>query len=363
MRIDRSTSERILTIGMQYDNHRGGIGGVIEGYSKYFESFNFLCSFPKYDTSLKGKIEMIFSFIRSVFQLINLLSTNKTISIVHLHGAAKGSLVRKYILYKVAKTMGRKVIFHCHGSEMEQFYLQGNAVVKFICRDFFNHVDTIICLSEFWRTFFNTTFTPRKLIVLENIIEHPQLASAVGKSSVLLNFLFLGHISKRKGIYDLIEVISRNKQTLEGKFKLIVGGNGESEKLIQLLNDNHLQNLVDYKGWVSGTDKGDLLSSCDVYILPSYNEGLPLSVLEAMSYGKAILSTNVGGIPEIVEHGANGLLINPGHLGDLEGALFQFINNPAQVEHFGVNSKWRVEPYFPESVIPKLKGVYQDLLK
>ena len=129
--------------------------------------------------------------------------------------------------------------------------------------------------------------------------------------------LFLGLLGKNKGIYDLLECIRDHKVEFQGKLKLYIGGNGEIEHVKQLIKEYGIADIVIFEGWVSGDKKIELLNKSDAYILPSYKEGLPISILEAMSYGMPIISTPVGGIPEIVSNGENGYLVEPGNKEDI----------------------------------------------
>ncbi len=171
----------------------------------------------------------------------------------------------------------------------------------------------------------------------------------------------MGEIGQRKGIFDLLKVISSCKEYLKCKLLLKIGGNKNEDQLIKVIEENRLQELVDFEGWVSGDKKIDLLNWCDVYILPSYNEGLPISILEAMSYGHPIISTNVGGIPEVLASDVNGVLINPGNENQIHDALFKYINNPEFVNREGEESKKRASSYLPDFVLSHLREIYSNL--
>ncbi|GLB51558.1 polysaccharide biosynthesis protein [Neptunitalea chrysea] len=361
IQINKSITSKVLTIGLQYKNHRGGIGGVIDTYSKYFESFNFICTYG----ITSSKIKILFNYIKSLFNTFFFLLLNREVKIVHIHGAAKGSVFRKYIVFNISKRIFRKkVIFHSHASEMENFYHKGNYLVKKVCTDFFNSVDLIICLSLSWDKFYNSNFNPKSTIVLENIVDQQtDIEAKQYNNSCPISFLFLGAIGDRKGIFDLLEVISLNKDYYKGKIKLIVGGNGEVDKLRKTILDNSLEEIVIFKGWVSGEEKRNLLETTDVYILPSYNEGLPLSILEAMSYGMPIISTNVGGISEIIHNNINGCLIEPGDFNGIQTSLNSFVESPILLRSYGLKSLDLVKPYYSESVIPKLNKIYLKLLE
>ncbi|MFI2744576.1 glycosyltransferase family 4 protein [Zhouia sp. PK063] len=359
VKIHNDISSRVLTIGSQYKNHRGGIGGVIDTYSKHFESFKYICSYGTTTSMFK----IIINFLSAIYKTITCLIKDKEIEIIHIHGAARGSVYRKYILFKICKYFfNKKIIFHCHGSEMEKFYTNGSKFVKYICTNFFNNVDLILCLSPSWKEFFIKNFRPKDIVVLENIVEEADLAKKRNTSSSVIEFLFLGAIGKRKGIFDLLEVLKENKSELEGKITLTVGGNGEVEKFTSFIAINKLETLVNFKGWISGKEKKDLLLTSHVYILPSYNEGLPISILEAMSYQMPIISTDVGGISEVVENNYNGCLIEAGDQEAIYKSLKLFIENPALVQEYGIHSERKVQPYYTKNVIPKLESIYTKLL-
>jgi glycosyltransferase involved in cell wall biosynthesis len=358
--VSRAVSDKVVTIGSQYVNHRGGIGSVIETYSKYFSVFNYVCS---YGIS-ENKFLIVFNFLKSLIELSILLIKDKKIEIIHIHGAAKGSFFRKFIVFFLTKYLfGKKIIFHCHGSEMVSFYLSSPKVIKTIMFEFFNRVDTIICLSNSWSFFFEENFTPKKIIILENIVEETIIKPIKDyQNDKIIHFLFMGAIGNRKGIFDLLDVIAEHKQDLFGKMKLTIGGNGEIKRLKEFLEYNKLSELVIYKGWVSGELKKKLFQESDVYILPSYNEGLPISILEAMTYGLPVISTNVGGIPEVITNYFNGCIFNPGDKKAIYDALRLFIDAPNLCGEYGANTVDIVKPYYAKNVIPKLESIYTYLL-
>ena len=122
--------------------------------------------------------------------------------------------------------------------------------------------------------------------------------------------------------------------------------------------------LVVYLPYVSFEKLGNkqiLLNIADAYILPSYNAGLPISVLEAMSYSLPIISTRVGGIPEIVKDGINGLLINPGDKKAIYDSIVSLMNNKELRENMGKQSKDIVKEHLPIYVESQLKQLYNSL--
>ena len=118
---------------------------------------------------------------------------------------------------------------------------------------------------------------------MNNIIA-PPIKVSTKKESGVINFLFLGEIGKRKGIYDLLQVISDNQELFRNKIKLRIGGNLEEEIIKAFIQNNQISDIAVFEGWVTGDKKIEYLNWADIYILPSYNEGLPIAILEAMSY-------------------------------------------------------------------------------
>ena len=90
----------------------------------------------------------------------------------------------------------------------------------------------------------------------------------------------------------------------------------------------NIENHVVFAGWVSGEEKENLLSRVNIYVLPSYNEGLPVSLLEAMSWQVPVISTRVGGIPELVREGIDGLLIEAGDRAAFSLAIVTLAKDP-----------------------------------
>jgi glycosyltransferase involved in cell wall biosynthesis len=357
--IDDNIYKKVLSVGPHYVNHRGGIGGVLENYSKYFSKFNFIPTYPPSKT--KYKISSFPFFVGAIYKIFRFLLKNKEIEIVHIHGAARGSLIRKVVILFITKFLFRKkVIFHSHGGALEAFYYKSPKVLKYIISFLFNNVDLIICLSSQWKLFFETNFSNNNVIVLGNMVERRK-GELVRCPNDKLVLLFLGIICTPKGIYDLIDVIIENKNEFEGKLILKIGGKGEVDNLKALLEKNGLEKIIFFKGWVTGKEKEELLFESDVYVLPSYTEALPLSILEAMEYSKPIVATNVGGIPEIVKDGENGFLIEPGDKKSMLKGILSFMSNPQRIREMGDKSRKMVEPYYAENIMEKLKKIYQGL--
>ena len=177
------------------------------------------------------------------------------------------------------------------------------------------------------------------------------------------NFLFLGRLGKRKGAYDLLEVLRDNKIYYQEKVKLFIGGDGEVEHVLKRIREYKLEEMVEYVGWVTGEKKIELLNNADVYVLPSYSEGLPISILEAMSYKLPIISTNIGGIPEVVFNAQNGYLITPGDQPALKRCIDKMLESSITRKKMGEKSYILSKKHFPNEIEKELITIYEGLVK
>lgn len=350
-----------MLVGPDYRDHRGGIGAVIGVHKALYEKFNFIASHKP----LKNSALKTIYFIRQLARLIRFLLTHREIKVVHIHSSKQGSFYRKLIVACIAKGMFRKkTINHIHSGNFSRFYDSSNPIVKRLIRFFLKLNDVTIVVSGSWKAYFETVFHLKNVHKLNNIITPPAPNGqyhAAAKNG-LVYFLFLGMIHPNKGIFDLLQVLTDHRAELSNRIKLFIGGNGQTGQLMKTIEAAGLEEMVEFKGWVTGSEKDHLFQYSDVFVLPSYFEGSPVAVLEAMSYGAPVISTTVGGIPEIVQPGLNGWLHRPGDQGALLEAILYYINEPENIKKHGACSMQMVKAYYPSSVEPQLTSLYSSLL-
>lgn len=300
-------------------------------------------------------------FLFTCIRFCRLLAVSREIRIVHIHGASRGSFYRKYVLFIIAKYIfRRKVIYHLHGAEFHLFYERANGFIQGRIRHFIDQADVLICLSESWKRFFLQHFRPMKIAVVPNTVEQVIVRREAITDKVI--FLFMGRIGERKGIYDLIKAASLLNMQYFKRFEIWIGGDGNMEALHSLIVGTGLQEIVFYKGWVTGHAKEELLRKATVFVLPSYNEGMPVSILEAMSYGMPVIATDVGGIPELVKNGESGLLIKAGDKSALSTAMERFISDRQLVRDMGKASAAIIRQRFVfEQTKITLEKLYTEL--
>lgn len=344
-------AKKVLTIGIDYRVVRGGVAAVENVYSTFYHPFNHITT-----TVTNGQVKKLLVLCKAILQFLYWMLFHPEIKIVHVQGSVGASFGRKAIFIYIAKFFHKKVVWHMHAGRFAVFYQQHRYAVKKVV----DKCDVIIALSEYWKEYFKNEFPTKRVEIIKNVISAPKVHK---QQTSYCTLLFLGLLGKNKGIYDLLECIRDHKEEFQGNLKLYIGGNGEIEHVKQLIKEYGIADIAIFEGWVSGDKKIELLNKSDAYILPSYKEGLPISILEAMSYGMPIISTPVGGIPEIVSNGENGYLIEPGNKEDIYKAIISLLNNTDLRKRMGKVSLSRVGEHLPKYVEKQLETLYDSLVK
>lgn len=322
--IGEDISGRVLLVGPDCDSPRGGIGKVTQSYKQLFHTFNYLTT-QKEGSFIKKMLVFLISLIRLIPTLLG-----RKIKVVHVHGSSDGSFYRKAIIIILSKMAGKKVIYHIHSGAFKEFAAKHKKAVRYILQK----SDTVVALSNYWKEYYEQELGCNHVNVVLNIMDEPHEDHAC-RNPQKCTFLFLGKICDHKGVFDLLNVINENSEQLRPFLRLLIAGIGETERLLSYIKTHHLEDIIEYKGWVDGDEKTQLLNQSDVFVLPSYYEGVPISLLEGFSYHLPAITTPVGGIPEILKDGENGILIQPGDKKALFLAMKRLIESPELREKMG----------------------------
>lgn len=351
--IEKDRCKKVLTIGCEWETPLGGVARVLNSYSKYiYSDFKFIKT-TKDGNSLIKHVTFIYALISLIYYCLF-----SEVEIIHIHGSSYNSFRRKSVLIRVAKFFDKKVVYHIHGAEYHVFYRKNVKKVRAIL----SMVDVIITLSNSWKDFFVNEVGCEKVFIVPNITPFclPQMNSELRK---IKNIVFIGTLCRRKGVYDIVQMCIDYQNFLRNRIMIYLCGSGEVNEVQSLVGDHNLSDIITCTGTVDYAQISKMLEKCDVYILPSYNEGLPISILEAMSHSIPIISTPVGGIPEVVTNGVNGYLITPGDTEQLYHAIETIIADDNIRKRMGEASYSRVTAHFPDSVSLKLEDIYKNLLE
>lgn len=350
--LSQEISRQILTIGCEYHYPKGGVAQVMHNYEQYV--------FPQFKCIVNsGGINLVDKLLKAVVAWMRMgfrLLVDKNVHIVHIHTASYNSFKRSAYFVWLAKSLKKKVVLHIHGGGFKEYYATNPKWIAGVL----NRCDAIVTLSESWKKYYQSVTCGPDIYIVENIVAPPQKKEMQRKDDKC-HLLYLGLIDKSKGIFDLLDVLYEHVDEFRNSVMLHIGGNGDVDSLKDKIEQYGLTEMVVYEGFVSGIKKVDLLLGCDAFILPSYTEGLPVSILEAMSYGKPILSTPVGGIPEIVKQNENGILFPPGDEVAIYESIKIIVTDISLRDCMGKESKNKSKIYLPEYVTSSLNKLYKNI--
>lgn len=349
---ESSIFEKVLFVGMDYKLPKGGIASVLNTYSTFIHPFKFV----RTAASELNNVQKVWYTVSGYLFLIWKLFTDRKIEVVHIHSASGTSFWRKSYAIKIAKLMGKKVVFHCHGGGFKEFRLSNTKKVDAIL----SKADCVVCLSGEWNNYFQSIGC-RHIVTIKNVIGEPNIENV--EKNGLVHFLFLGLICDNKGIFDVLKVIGDHKQELQNRIVLHIGGNGQTDRLLLTIKELGIETLVRFEGWVDKEKKRYLLNLADVYILPSFIEGVPISILEAESYHKPVITTNVGGIPSIVKNRESGVFITPGNHEEIYQVMKMLAESEDIRRKYGEAGYRISQDYLPEAIKKELIRCYDKILR
>lgn len=286
------------------------------------------------------------------------------VDIVHIHVSERGSVPRKGVLALIAFAFRKPVIMHTHGCEFRPFYDQLPQLGKSVVSWLFQHCAYVITLSESWQKYYlaSCDLSPKRTLTLSNPVEIPaKIPSREGAD--LIRFVFLGRIGKRKGTFDLIQAFANLAPELKSRCELTLAGDGEIEEAIELIQALNLKRYIKLPGWLTSAECNQLLQQSHVFMLPSYNEGLPMAMLEAMAWGLPVISTPVGGVPEVAIHQRNGFLVNPGDIEQIVESMEALIADEPMRLAMGKCARQQVMPLNAHVYCQNLFSLYCSVVE
>ena len=341
--------DKVLFIGPDLKG-RGGIVSVLQAYRDALPTFHFIST-----NSRRGLIPGLFNFARTLVALpfIRLFRPYTTLDI---HGANGKSWTRKRLIINLGHILGYKIVFHMHGGELRKYVAAKGTEYYMKC---FRKCRHVVFLTDAWTKYAQQELGCTNAVTLMNIVPTPTMAKQPRTEGAPISLVYLGYIYKEKGIFDLLDVIASNRDRWLEHLTLTIGGQWNEDRVLNFIKDNDLGGIVKFVGWVSGDDKATILSKTDILILPSYYEGLPISILEAMSYAMPVITTPVGGIPEVVTDGVEGTLFTPGDKAAMTRAIDRYIECPGLIIKQG-NAGWEKSKLFsPEHIVNRLSQILE----
>jgi glycosyltransferase involved in cell wall biosynthesis len=281
-------------------------------------------------------------------------------AVVHAHSASHASFMRKSLLLLIARAAGCKTVFHLHGGGFREFAgAQSSPLMQRWIRHTLEASSAVIALSDGWAGFLRAYAPAARVVVVPNSVRLP--APADDGVEQPGRILFLGRAESAKGVFELLAAVAALLPAFP-HIELALGGEGDLEQVRRQAAALGIAARVVVLGWLGPQQKQAELARAAVFCLPSHAEGLPMAMLEAMAAGKAVVVSDVGGIPEAVQDGDNGLLVAPRDVAALAAALAAVLGDDALRRRLGQRARATIAARFgTEVVIGKIAALYAEL--
>ena len=233
--------------------------------------------------------------------------------VVHINVSSRLSTYRKLVICLWAKLLGYRVVLHLHGSGYDGFFARQSGLVRRAITYGFSRADALVVLGEGWRRFAEAELgvAAQRVVRLSNATPGPVGGLNEVRKSDGLRVLFLGRVGPRKGTDVLLHAV-RQAASEGGDIHLDIAGDGDLNALDMQISSLGLSSRVTVHGWVTSERAFALLGGTDVLVLPSLAENQPMSIIEAFSFGHPVIATGVGAIPEMIDDGRNGWIVEVG---------------------------------------------------
>ena len=311
-----SMKKNVMMVGPNLDDS-GGICSVLKAYSRTY-------IWKKYQIEILNPYgpRKVFSFLKAVFTF---LVKRRKPDIVHLHIGGPVSLIRKGFFVFLCKIYRKKIILHIHNIRTIKYIINSPKIFKKYFSFLLNCSNNVIVLSNSMKIVLKSL----NIIPVIKILPNPCVNFSNQKKIInndKKNVFFAGKICKDKGSYDLINAFKKISQWNPNS-KLIMAGDGDGDEIFKLAFDAGLQSSIEMIGLIDEKKMEREYLNATVFCLPSYHEGMPMVLIEAMSFGIPVVTTPVGVITDFITNDKNGILVPVGNVKLLSDSINKLLKD------------------------------------
>lgn len=316
--VPHARSPRVLVVSPGI-NSRGGIVSVVRlhmGMPVWREMNCYLLSTYDDRSALHKLFAALSAYLRAPFKVMN-------VDIVHLHVAGQLSLMRKLPIASIARLCGKALLVHVHASSPESLF---QSTPGWAVQSMLGKADCVIALSNSWANTIRDRVPGVKVTVVPNPVLNVSTEDRELERKRIV--LFVGKLEPRKGYMTLLHaasIILKRHPDMQFWF----AGHGELDQARAEAERLGIGSSVRLLGWTHVGKLARLYQESCVFCLPSQNEGVPMSVLEAMSHGTPVVCTRVGGLSEVIVDGENGLFSAVDNPESTAEKILRLIDDPA----------------------------------
>lgn len=290
--------------------------------------------------------------------------------IVHIATAFGWSFIKHSFCALIAKAAGCRVLLHPHCS-FSAMYSESSSIWQAIFRSLIRIPDAVLILSSEWFKLRQVCPTCKTYLLLNAIDLSPYLPLGQDRFNQPLHnnptqILYLGHIGKAKGSFVLAEAAKILKERGQPFIVHLVGSEltmGEISSLHMMIEENQIEDVVKIHPPAYGNEKLDYFRQAEIFIYPSFHEGIPIAVIEAMACGLPVVATRAGGLPDLVQEGVNGFLVPPGQAEALADQVAILIRDvPLRQKMQRESCRLAQEKFGIDQHVNQLVGIYEAIV-
>jgi glycosyltransferase involved in cell wall biosynthesis len=283
--------------------------------------------FKTLDTRGNGHILFSIPLVLAAVLRIWFSALRGRVALVHVNMAERGSLLRKTFVILCVRLTRAPVVLHLHAAELIRLYRQATPFGQWIMRLPFRLATCNVVLGHLWRNWLVSELGIRsdKVAVVYNGVPVRYVPKADDEKNV--TFLFLGNMQERKGLSDFMHALALLPQD-DTRWQAVIAGGGYIAPYKMLADTLRITSRITFTGWVNQDRARDLLREASVLVLPSYEEGLPLVILEALGSGTPVIATAVGAIPEVLQDNNTVLFVTPGDRAAIANKMRLLVDDP-----------------------------------
>lgn len=344
---------RVLTIGPAPagPDSRGGMASVMTLMVDHPDRRIEMTVIPTYVDG--SKLRKLAVGLRGMVSASKAVLLGRT-DVLHVHLAHGGSVVRKGVPLMTARLCGVPSVVHAHSYDFAGWLGGLNPVLRRVARGVLVADRWVVLGSSHVGSFAPLLhLPPERFVVLHNPVVLPGIAPLpTGEEAVRtdgpdskVTVVSLGRLGVRKGSYDVVSAVATLPPEVRDRLHVVLAGDGEVDQVRRTVTDAGLAGVVQVRGWLDPAERDELVGDADVFLLPSYEEGLPMALLESMAQGLAPIVTPVGGIPNVVTDDREGVLVEAGDVAAIAKALQSMVEDPERRVRLRAAARLRSEDF------------------
>ena len=345
------------------------VGDIIKSSNSINESFdtkyiNLSTSKSIDDIGSKNPVKIL-RYINIVFSTLNKLLFWKP-GLVYLTISSRGGgLIKDVPLVLLCRLFRKKHVFHFHNKGVKHYakkHKWANRLYKWLFKK-----AKVILLSPHLYDDISDYVRKENVFYCANGIQSNEVpVKTTRERKDVISLLFLSNLIRSKGIFDLLTACEKLKHQGVSFSCSIIGGEGDLtvDELQEEIKQRSINREVKYVGKKYGSEKNQYLLNADIFVHPTHEDCFPLVLLEAMSFGLPIISTDEGAIPEIVDDGKNGMIVPKGNTNALVTAVKSYAENLQSVVEHGNNAREKFrEQYTIDQFEKRITNIINNIVK